>query len=451
MVIVSAEGGGIYAAYHAAYVLAKLQDASNGAFCRHVFAISGVSGGSVGAGVFAALAATHARNRESSLDHPPLADEQFLTKVDAVLARDFLSPTLAALLYPDLVQKFLPFPVPYFDRAKALENAFERGWEKGTHGTEFENPLDSIGHFPNDATPALFLNTTEVETGRKVVITPLECDPRRSNLETFGKRHPDAIIKLSTAVTLSARFPVVTPPGYLLTWTSDGQQVKRRYVDGGYFEDSGTDTLAEIMAGILDHNATHGARKVRLIVLRIGYVDDEESTAASANTTAPTTLLTTLPTTEFTATSDSPGSSAKMKREENQDEAYGDLLAPIRTLLNTRSARGEASLRHLRAAVAIADAPPRTLAGADNAEGHLRVTQAASKRSQRFRRGSIEHVYEEFTVQDQPLKLPLGWLLSESARRQIRDQTNEGLNQESQNVVLKILAERDHPSPKKTE
>ena len=52
--IVAAPGGGIRAAYWTAGVLAALQDADRG-FARHVLAISGVSGGSVGAGIFAAL------------------------------------------------------------------------------------------------------------------------------------------------------------------------------------------------------------------------------------------------------------------------------------------------------------------------------------------------------------------------------------------------------------
>ncbi|MFX7866411.1 hypothetical protein ABTK37_20655, partial [Acinetobacter baumannii] len=52
--VVAAEGGGIYAATHAASFLAEIQDMCPG-FSHHLFAISGVSGGSVGAAVFNAL------------------------------------------------------------------------------------------------------------------------------------------------------------------------------------------------------------------------------------------------------------------------------------------------------------------------------------------------------------------------------------------------------------
>jgi hypothetical protein len=52
--IVAAQGGGFYAAYHSALSLARLQDACS-EFSDHVFAISSVSGGSLGAAVFTEL------------------------------------------------------------------------------------------------------------------------------------------------------------------------------------------------------------------------------------------------------------------------------------------------------------------------------------------------------------------------------------------------------------
>src|SRR5215467_7277200 len=57
--IIAVEGGGIYAATAASLFLAKLQDA-NPDFAQHVFAISAVSGGAIGATIFQALAAAAA-------------------------------------------------------------------------------------------------------------------------------------------------------------------------------------------------------------------------------------------------------------------------------------------------------------------------------------------------------------------------------------------------------
>src|SRR6202011_2474241 len=52
--IIAVEGGGIYAASAASLFLAKLED-DNPGFSHHVFAISGVEGGAIGATVFQAL------------------------------------------------------------------------------------------------------------------------------------------------------------------------------------------------------------------------------------------------------------------------------------------------------------------------------------------------------------------------------------------------------------
>ena len=60
--IVAAAGGGAYAAHYTATFLARMQD-SCANFAQHVFAISGVSGGSIGASLFAGLAKLKARNQ----------------------------------------------------------------------------------------------------------------------------------------------------------------------------------------------------------------------------------------------------------------------------------------------------------------------------------------------------------------------------------------------------
>src|SRR5438128_1011597 len=112
--IVATEGGGIRAAYWTAIVLGALQD-SNPNFAPHLFAISGVSGGSLGAVVFEALLAESARG-------------SFQESVHKVLGQDFLSPALGSMLYPDLVQRFIPFPIPYFDRGRSLEMGWEKAW-----------------------------------------------------------------------------------------------------------------------------------------------------------------------------------------------------------------------------------------------------------------------------------------------------------------------------------
>ena len=71
---------GIRAAYQACVVLSALQD-GRADFVDHVFAISGVSGGSVGASTFAALA--------SRANLPGRLDEKWVVKADKILHRDW--------------------------------------------------------------------------------------------------------------------------------------------------------------------------------------------------------------------------------------------------------------------------------------------------------------------------------------------------------------------------
>lgn len=270
--IVSAEGGGLYAGYHAATFLARLQDQCP-AFSHHTFAISSVSGGSLGAAVFSLAAGRTA----GSAAPAPCSDRQEAGPnsrlVRRFFANDFLSPLVAAALFPDFLQRFLPFPVGPFDRARALESAFEEAWQdaveaeassgslpEGQHGTainEFAQPIGEIGGRGKASVP-LFLNTTAVATGARVTLAPFsfEATPTAFHLQSSLGAAVD--IPLSVAVSLSARFPLVTPVGWLErpppAVAADGTVLggrsaygNRLYLaDGGYFENSGLETAIEL-------------------------------------------------------------------------------------------------------------------------------------------------------------------------------------------------------------
>ena len=119
-VVVATAGGGIRAAYWTATVLGDLHDNAN-QFTHSTFALSGVSGGSVGATVYRAL-----------LDVPPQqwmknCPDGMVECAQRILGKDFLGPLTAAMLYPDLAQRFWPwawFP----DRAAALEQSWEQSF-----------------------------------------------------------------------------------------------------------------------------------------------------------------------------------------------------------------------------------------------------------------------------------------------------------------------------------
>jgi hypothetical protein len=322
---VAAEGGGIRAAYQTTQTLAAIQQ-ENPAFAQHLFAISSVSGGSVGAAVFTAMADRFASNTNAfpKVNEPVLSDDKHdLTWPDVsnrILGHDLLSPVISGTFTGNFLQRFIPISLPWTDQSRGLEYALEWAWADGTQGVDqpaarnalqnhhgvsggmqmlddhFEphkfqavdskqsiqpsNPFQRsfytlASDLENKATPALFLNTTCVETGDRMVIAALR--PANPNGGTRGFKvdddgfvnglpsiydlhllagvAPDEDIELSTAACLSARFPLFLSAGWIaerklpkeLHSNAIYPRAKRRYVDGGYFENSGVTTLLDIM------------------------------------------------------------------------------------------------------------------------------------------------------------------------------------------------------------
>ena len=161
-------------------------------FAHHLFAISAVSGGSLGASVYSALISQTTKDDKrfeaESGCVTTLGDTTQLSLTDVaedMLSEDYLSPVLAFFLFPDLMQKFLFFPVASFDRSSALEKSLELAWDAHTapyrrrvpeawsrESNPFREPFSNLWNVTSDV-PSLFLNTTEVETGRGRVIAPL--------------------------------------------------------------------------------------------------------------------------------------------------------------------------------------------------------------------------------------------------------------------------------------
>jgi hypothetical protein len=154
---VATAGGGIRASYWTATVLGAIQDARP-QLSDQLFAISGVSGGSVGAAVFrAVLQAQDAKSTQALCDlgQTPQGwqnlDKNPVTSCSqVVLGRDFLGPTVARMFYPDLVQRFLPLPqsVSLPDRSEGLELAWEDSWEKTMQGTKTQKLMFIINELP---------------------------------------------------------------------------------------------------------------------------------------------------------------------------------------------------------------------------------------------------------------------------------------------------------------
>jgi hypothetical protein len=250
--IIAAEGGGIYAASAASVFLAKLEDANPG-FSQHVFAISGVSGGAIGATVFQALmqskfasvTASTSPPRDTcsdasrSHDKPPATP--IVAKVSCIMQDDHLSPVVGAIIpeflggaaigRAEAVAASFKYSVRQEDSAagKALDERFANHWSE------------------NSEAPALLLNSTWAETGFRVAFSPFALHDYDDSLYSFSDKNMpgDQQKDLMGAAVVSARFPGMLPP-YTVTMKEQNGELPWNFVDGGYSDNSGASTALAI-------------------------------------------------------------------------------------------------------------------------------------------------------------------------------------------------------------
>ncbi len=308
--VVATEGGGIRAAYWTAAVLAAIQDRAP-QFSDHLFAISSVSGGSLGGTVFTALAADGARTGIVDPCHGQVSDRSYRLAAKQMLAYDFLAPTLASMLHADFLQRFLPFGfIP--DRAKALETGWENAWRTRlrTAGGADEfftgGMLKMYADQPRALLPSLFLNGTSVEAGNRLIA---------SNCDLRGGEIPDAVdlfdllgrdMRLSTAAHNSARFTYVSPAGSV---HGAGGKLVEHVVDGGYFENSGAATAANVIARMQPPAAGGRPFAIHLILIKFEEIEAAGCTPRPLPGPGPTRFV-------------------------------NEVLSPLRALGATRGARG---------------------------------------------------------------------------------------------------------------
>jgi hypothetical protein len=258
--IASAQGGGIYAAYHTAKTFQTITDKVPN-FRNHLFAISSVSGGSVGSAIYVNWLRNCGTKNE---------------KIDIFFdrPRDPLALIVASMFFGDLFQRFYPIPVAAWDRSLGLELAFEprnkvitdKIYSSNSESSKAEcinlsesffKTQDVKEPFPNPdkdtsmgnsyPTPFLVLNTTEVDNGRRYLISPFRISALYTDAD-FHEPWPAGVekpqfrdIAYSTAAGLSARFPLISPYGFF------PEQRARLFIDGGLYDNSGAITATEIV------------------------------------------------------------------------------------------------------------------------------------------------------------------------------------------------------------
>ncbi|TAW03850.1 hypothetical protein ELI20_37225 [Rhizobium ruizarguesonis] len=377
VILASAEGGGIYAAAHS-YLTLSAMATSCPNFPQHLFATVGISGGSIGSLLYAASPASQGTNEALKSCAPRTAP------IDtAPLTNDLLSPVLANLL----ILQSLDFLMPFWQVAPDGGEILARALEKFNPDWHFlTTPLGETWT-PTGTKPAQVYVSTDMGNGNRFVLSSV-AGLGSDTAESYpGVAATD--IAADRAAFISARFPWLTSTARLQI--GDGNY--RILADGGYFENSGADTVIDIVQQLKaiavysqDCAKSEGATDFSVVDLCKCplYVDDiftgHEQTVWQGCSMH--IFIAYLPIQDFRPQvfNDNP--------TEKTDPRQNYLLDPISTMLNTRLTRGTSALTRARRIVSGLEDP-------DNVTGL-----------------SADGGYFPHFTAVSDLQLPLGWRMS---------------------------------------
>jgi hypothetical protein len=364
--IIAVEGGGIYAASAASLFLARLEDRIPG-FSGHVFAISGVSGGSIGATIFQALdqltpkqprrppvRASEASRNGCAPSTTSTTQLSLTAQVCAIMEDDHFSPVVAAIV-PEFIGTSM-------GRAETLAASFVRSVQSQNVAAAqaLRDPFAS--HWQAHGTaPALVLNSTWVETGFRAAFAPFPLHDIDDSLYSFYDQGmpSEKNRSLMFAAVVSARFPGILPP-FSVAMGNSTDPKRWNFVDGAYADNSGASTALALYEALYPIAAKHTA-EIRVILLTSS---NPEPDLAKINGTV-----------------------------------FRDTLAPIDALLKVREGLGTE---------AVARACNRFYP-AEAGKNNNNVDRNARCRSETRDRTAPMWVVE---IEDQTYGLPLGWRLS---------------------------------------
>ena len=248
---VLSDGGASRSGYWVSSVLGKLEDTSQHGFSKHLFCLSGASGGSVGNAAFYTLLKNAADRPDKNLPNNQL----FYQAGKEYLRSDFLTYTLSRMLGHDFVVAMLPFSTRG-DRAKALTDALEQAPKDSVLlKNQLQVPFSELAVYKNRVNsklPILCVNTTRMQDGAPSVISTIAIDPLTFNnrVDVLARLNDSRDMKLSTAVVLGASFPYVSPAGRIdcLRFLNGGpKEFPFYFVDGGYVDNSGAGVVHEMI------------------------------------------------------------------------------------------------------------------------------------------------------------------------------------------------------------
>jgi hypothetical protein len=394
-IVVAAAGGASRAGFFAATIIGYfLQEApTHGLDANQVrnrlFAISSVSGGSMGSVMLTAALDAKA---DSNNDNHPCEPTSFTLWwgdtinnwrdcFEALTSGDFLSADFFGFAFNDM----LPFGL-WRDRAAVLEDAWDDRYQAVlTHADSDQRPSNCkglgcpflalrprSGHW----IPLLVLNGTSEATGSRIVTTSLDTTYQAKNCPTsedpsgggcilfaeadrfhelldfpaspdswlggvqrylLGRQDsgdPPDDVRLSTAALNSARFPLISPAGSV---RNRSQAIVDRIVDGGYFENYGALGARELAL------AVHAAEPALAPFVLVITNDPDDLLDPNDDENAPADKIVLQAVREEQV--------EKTRAAVNGGEPVTDILTPLTTAWNARTAHGTLGVDQMRSSL----------------------------------------------------------------------------------------------------
>jgi hypothetical protein len=283
MVLVAVQGGASRAGYWTALALSSLREAAHAKgvdLDRRLFAISSVSGGSVGSVGYAAMLRT-------APDAP-----DFKLRLLRFAGKNALGPAMTGMLFPDLLQRFLPVAfLP--DRAETLERSWEEAWdetltpagEPAPSASAMREPFLNLAPRTGEPwRPILIVQGASENDGRRILTSAVrfKCDEVDADDFLDAEGHD---VAASTAILNGARFPLVSPGGTFPASRcgTAARDVRDHVLDGGYFDNAGAETLREMARAIEALRREAGETDpLEIVFVLIGYRDPNATKATPA-------------------------------------------------------------------------------------------------------------------------------------------------------------------------
>lgn len=271
VVFVAAEGGALRTGAFTDLMLSQLSDKFP-LLPKYIYCYSSVSGGTVGANTYNANVIHHWRINDTA---------KYSSGAISFYKGDYLAALAGKLAFGEIINYFIPKHIDRLDRAIALEEAWQSGWENAHKEDHIlEEPFTAT---VADSLAAVFINTTEVETGSQCLWSNVRLDGiPLGHLRDLNSRM-DTAIRYSTAINLSSRFPIFSPgAAFFYRDTSNdkyhGQKLRVHYVDGGYYENKGAETLLQVLQA-LPLKQMH----VKPYVLQFSFGEDDSTFATGVH------------------------------------------------------------------------------------------------------------------------------------------------------------------------